>query len=49
MSLRAKRSNLKPLQIASSLWLLAMTGFFRNSILTFAINLKGDFNNNAIG
>ena len=36
MSLRAKRSNLNPLQIASSLSLLAMTGFLGNSIWKFS-------------
>jgi hypothetical protein len=40
MSLRAKRSNLQPLQIASSLSLLAMTDFWGNSILKFTIILK---------
>ena len=40
MSLRAKRNNLQPLQIASSLSLLAMTGFWGNSILEFTIILK---------
>ena len=36
MSLRAQRRNLKPLQIASSPSLIAMTGFLGNSILKFA-------------